>query len=137
MIYKEIKKDLFTEKGYYVHCIASDLGMGAGIAVPMQKKFGLRSKIYATGYNGEYPTCILTGTVFNLITKHVSRGKPTYESLETSLYIMRDIVIAEDIKTIASPKFGAGLDRLNWDVIRDMIKEIFEDLDITWTVCYL
>ena len=43
----EKKKDLFTvgNEYYLAHCIASDLGMRAGIAVQIQKKFGVRGKI--------------------------------------------------------------------------------------------
>ena len=51
MTYTEEYRDLFTMPDTYhlAHCIASDLGMGAGIAVPMQKTFGLRGKILNTG----------------------------------------------------------------------------------------
>lgn len=35
------------------------------------------------------------------------------------------------------PKIGCGLDRLQWGKVREIIKEIFGDLDIEVRVCYL
>ncbi len=66
--------------------------MGAGIAVPMRRQFNLRREIRDSGESVDSPTCILTGRVFNLITKTRSNGKPTYDSLRASLKRMRDIV---------------------------------------------
>jgi len=133
----EEHKDLFTvDKNYHLaHCIASDLRMGAGIAVPMQRKFGLRGKIRSSGESTENPTCILIGRVFNLVTKKRSSGKPSYKSLEASLRKMRELVIENNIKKIAMPKIGCGLDRLQWGRVREMIKDIFGDLDIEILVC--
>ena len=137
MIYDEQRKDIFTVSDTYhlAHCIASDLGMGAGIAVPMNKKFGLRGKILKTGLSTKAPTCILTGRIFNLITKSKSCGKPTYQSITSSLMCMRDIIIKEDIKKIAMPKIGCGLDRLSWGMMRMIIADMFDDLDIVILVC--
>jgi hypothetical protein len=47
MTYREQRRNLFeVDSSYHLaHCIASDLGMGAGIAVGLQKAFGLRGKI--------------------------------------------------------------------------------------------
>lgn len=66
MTYTEEYRDLFTMPDTYhlAHCIASDLGMTVGIAVPMQKTFGLRGKILNTGLPLHHPATILTGRVF-------------------------------------------------------------------------
>ena len=159
MKYSEIKGDLFkAPKSFYLaHCIASDLIMGAGIAVPMNKKFKIRQEIYQvkamiSHYDKtfkfdrevlKHPNCVLTGKVFNLITKSKSYHKPTYDSLIESLRIMKDSIYNynEDfnynIKKIAMPKIGCGLDRLQWGRVREIIKEIFDDVDIEIRVYYL
>jgi hypothetical protein len=41
------------------------------------------------------------------------------------------------IKYLAMPKIGCGLDKLDWNRVSDMIREIFSDLDIEIMVCYL
>ena len=137
MNYSEVKKDLFiVDKSYHLaHCIASDLGMGAGIAVPMQKKFGIRNQIKNSGIPTHAPTCIKTGRVFNLITKGKSSGKPTYETLFMSLEDMKKQMLAEGINKVAMPKIGCGLDRLSWGYVREMIQDLFKDEDIEILVC--
>lgn len=137
MIYTEEYRDLFTMPDTYhlAHCIASDLGMGAGIAVPMQKTFGLRGKIHNTGLPLHHPTTILTGRVFNLITKAKSSGKPTLNSLHMSIIKMRDIAVLEGIKQIAMPKIGCGLDHLSWPQVREILKTEFANTDIELYVC--
>ena len=137
MTYCEQKRNLFVVDSSYhlAHCIASDLGMSAGIAVGMQKEFGLRGKILKSGESLKHPTCILTGRVFNLITKARSGGKPTYPSLGAALDRMRDIVVRENVPRIAMPKIGCGLDRLQWPLVREMIRDRFGDLDIEILVC--
>lgn len=137
MTYTEEYRDLFTMPDSYhlAHCIASDLGMGAGIAVPMQKTFGLRGKIRNTGLPLHHPTTILTERVFNLITKAKSSGKPTLNSLHMSIIKMRDIAVQEGIKQIAMPKIGCGLDHLSWPQVREILKTEFANTDIELYVC--
>lgn len=134
----EKKCDLFTvdDSEYHLaHCIAEDLRMGAGIAVPMCQKYSLRTKIRASGESLCYPTCILTPPVFNLITKKVSSGKPTYDSLRDALLGMRAIALKKDIRKIAMPRIGCGLDRLQWGLVRGLIEQAFEGTDVKVLVC--
>jgi len=135
----EVKKNLFTvDDSYYLaHCIATDLRMGAGIAVDMQKKFGLRNQIIKQNMNIKNPAVILTGRVFNLITKRKSSGKPTYHSFTETIKGMQVIAEREGIKKIAMPKIGCGLDRLQWGRVRDIIDEVFSETDIEILVCKL
>lgn len=138
MIYNEVKRDLFTvpDNEYtYVHCIASDLGMGAGIAVPMNAKYELRSRIRYLNVPLHYPTCIYTEPVFNLITKPYSSGKPTLSTLTLSVQQMKDMMEAKGIKKLAMPTIGCGLDRLSWDKVSDMLKIQFHDTDVEILVC--
>ena len=133
----EKKQDLFTvgEDYYLAHCIASDLRMGAGIAVPMCQKYSLRTRMRASGESLDYPTCVLTEPVFNLITKKISSGKPTYDSLRDALAKMSLMVAAKGVKKIAMPKIGCGLDRLQWGLVRGMIEDAFKDLPGEILVC--
>ena len=75
--------------------------------------------------------------MFNLITKSKYYSKPTYDDLRASLECMKGLVIENEVKKLAMPKIGCGLDRLQWGKVREMIKEIFGDLDIEIRVCYL
>ena len=141
MKYSERRQDLFqVDPSYHLaHCIAADLRMGAGIAVAMQNAFGLRRLILqsaiASGREIKCPDCILTGRVFNLITKARSSGKPTYRLLGAALRRMKTLALENGVTRIAMPKIGCGLDRLDWRKVRDLVQEKFGDTDIEILVC--
>jgi hypothetical protein len=140
MILKEEKRNLFTvdDKYYFAHCISSDCKMGAGIAVDFQNKFYLRNALLNFDEDiRKHPTCILIDRVFNLITKKTYSGKPTYKSLEIALEEMGNLIDLYQIKYLAMPKIGCGLDRLQWGKVREIIKEVFQDTDIEILICYL
>jgi hypothetical protein len=42
-----------------------------------------------------------------------------------------------DITKLAIPYIGCGLDRLNWDEVKDVIEDVFEDTDVEILVCSL
>ena len=131
----EVKKNLFTvDKEYALaHCISYDLAMGKGIAVEFQKKYNLREKIRPL--LKDWPDCIFVNNVFNLITKQNYWKKPTYKTLVLALLKMKDIALENNIKKIAMPKIGCGLDRLQWGVVREHLDNIFFNEEIL--VCCL
>lgn len=137
MTFVEEERDLFTvgDEFYLAHCIASDLAMGAGIAVPMNEKFGLRQAIRDSGESLEHPTCVLTGRVFNLITKARSNGKPTMKSLVSALWKMKVLAVGQGVTRIAMPRIGCGLDRLNWPEVKLALQDVFGKTDIELLVC--
>ena len=138
MIFKEINGDLFEsdEKYTLVHCISADCAMGAGIAktfddrMPKMKKL-LKRTIRENNMQG-YFAILYQGerNVINLITKERYWHKPTYSSLKASLLNAKKIAIRNDIKYLAMPVIGCGLDRLQWSKVSVMIKEVFADTDI-------
>lgn len=138
MIFKEINGDLFEsdEKYTLVHCISADCAMGAGIAktfddrMPKMKKL-LKRTIRENNMQG-YFAILYQGerNVINLITKERYWHKPTYSSLKASLLNAKKITIRNNIKYLAMPVIGCGLDRLQWSKVSVMIKEVFADTDI-------
>ena len=145
MVFKEEFRDLFSvpQDYYLAHCISADFGMGKGIVVEFNKRFNLKQKL-----QNKYPNhlsewllnkwsfnCILEGRVFNLITKERYFHKPTYYTLTGALVMMRDICIKNNITKVAMPVIGCGLDRLLWNRVSNIIKEIFEETEIEILVC--
>lgn len=143
MHYQELQKDLFTvsEDYYLAHCISSDFVMGGGIAVPFNNKFDLKEQFRQIKKENpsvlDHPTCILLGRVFNLITKNLVFHKPTYETMKQALERMREICVEKSIKKLAMPKVGSGIDKLEWNKVRDIIHEVFSDSEIEILVCYI
>ena len=143
MTYREVKFNLFEleDKYYLGHCISADCqedsrAMGLGIVVEFNKRFKVKSKIQ-NHPKVKVGDCVLIDRTFNLITKSKYYGKPSYETMRTSLESMKDIIIENDIKYIGLPKIGSGLDRLVWVAVREIIKDVFKDLDVEIVVCYL
>ena len=145
MIYKEETRDLFAvpEEYYLAHCISADFGMGKGIVVEFNRRFNMKKRLQS-----EYPdyinewhrkklsfACILEGRVFNLVTKERYFHKPTYDSLCGALCNMKLMSVQNGVTKIAMPIIGCGLDRLQWDKVSVIIKEIFDDTDIEILVC--
>ena len=145
MTYKEEIRDLFSvpDDYYLAHCISADFGMGKGIVIEFNKRFDMKHKLqikypdfvnefHRTKCNG---TCILEGKVFNLITKERYYQKPTYQSMRNALWSMSQACKDISIAKVAMPIIGCGLDRLQWDKVSEIIREIFEDIDIEILVC--
>lgn len=137
MILKEEKCNLFEvdEKYYLAHCISEDCEMGAGIAVEFQRRFKLKNKILEQ--HPMFPCCIMVDNIFNLVTKKKYYGKPTYDTLRHSLICMREYIVKKNIRNLAMPKIGCGLDKLQWNRVKEILQEEFKDIDIEILVCYL
>lgn len=143
MVIKEEIMDLFTvPQGYYLaHCISGDYALGAGIAKQFVENYNMRFKLHKN-----YPIpdgerfanvgqALLVDNVFNLVTKARVFHKPTYESLYDTLLDMRIQCENLDISRLAVPLLGCGLDRLNWEQVKDVIEDVFDSTDIEILVC--
>ena len=134
-------RDLFTVPTDYTlcHCISADYALGAGIA----KKFaelGVREKLFSNYGDCEWKgkgICLYTKATdwgeFNLVTKGKYWQKPTLFTLTQSLQEMRNHFIGGD--KIAMPKIGCGLDRLKWQDVEGIIREVFENVNVEILVC--
>lgn len=146
MIYKEENRNLFSvpDDYYLAHCISADFALGKGIAVEFDKRFDMRQKLqdefinFIDEYMHRYKLdaeCILIDRVLNLVTKERYYQKPTYNSMKQALEMMKRVCAANDIHKVAMPRIGCGLDRLEWDKVSEIIKDVFKDTDIEILVC--
>lgn len=144
MQYKEEIRDLFSvsDSYYLAHCISADFGIDKGIVIEFNKRFDMKHKLQS-----KYPNfvndyhyykwggmALIEGRVINLITKERYWHKPTYQTMRKALNIAR-LRLPSDCKKIAMPIIGCGLDRLQWDKVSEIIKEIFKNTDIEILVC--
>lgn len=141
----ETQKDLFTvPQGYYLaHCISGDYALGAGIAKKFDEVYNMRFKLhrdYAIPEGKKFANigrALLVDNVFNLVTKERCFHKPTYDTLYDTLVDMREQCEDFGITKVAMPRIAAGLDRLNWEKVKDVIDDVFKDTDIEILVCVL
>ncbi|MBL4952019.1 macro domain-containing protein [Neobacillus sp. YIM B02564] len=139
MKYQEIERDLFTVPNYYAlaHCISADCKLGAGIALQFNKKFPVMKQdlLSRNPKVGEAQAFHGPFLIFNLITKEKYWQKPTYKSLTQSLYSMKHQLTQLGFHHLAMPRIGCGLDKLDWPIVRSIIKEVFQDTSIEILIC--
>lgn len=148
MIYKEEYRDLFSvsDDYYLAHCISADFKLGAGIAVQFDKKYDCRNRLFKLFSESRVPywdklqdrfkgMCVFTNPVYNLITKRNYWDKPTLITIKNALSWMKEDCEIRCIKKVAMPMIGCGLDKLKWDDVSKIIKDVFKDTDIEILVC--
>ena len=143
MNFVEKKCDLFTVPDDYllVQCISSDFGMGKGIAVAFNNKYNMKEQLIKTHPkniwdNTGYCLTVPGVAVFNLVTKQNYWHKPTYKTITQSLQDMLVPMKKYSVTKIAMPRIGCGLDRLQWDKVKDILLSLFEDTDCDILICY-
>ena len=145
MTFNEVQQDLFTvPQGYYLaHCISGDYALGAGIAVKFDEVYNMKFKLfrdYAIPEGQKYANvgrALLVDNVFNLVTKARCFHKPTYDELYNTLIDMREQMVDFGITKLAMPLIGCGLDKLEWERVKDVIEDVFEDTDVEILICRL
>jgi len=133
-----VQGDLFSvdEGVSLAHCVSEDFKMGAGIAVEFKRRFArvdeLLSQNTRTGGCGYLRDP--NRYIFYMVTKRYYNFKPYYNSLESSLKSLLTLCQQFDIKHVAMPKIGAGLDQLDWNIVARIIDDIFSGTNIKITI---
>ena len=119
---------------FIVHCISADFKLGAGVAAQIDKKFNTRNQLlelFPNGvrdiFNQKQGMCIQTPRVLNLVTKELYFYKPNYHTMSNAIQALYTHCIDNQITNLAMPRIGCGLDGLRWELVKDIIKEVFTD----------
>ena len=146
MTFTEQEQDIFElsnkDNYYFVQCISSDFKMGKGIALEFNRVFNCKNELVKEFKNFKWENtgrCIKAknSIVFHLITKNRYWDKPTYRTLKESLMELKTLCLEQNIKKLVMPKIGCGLDKLQWNTVKENIIKIFNDTDIEILICYL
>ena len=131
---REIKGDMFNyidpNKDFIAHCISADFALGAGIAKTIEEKYHIRDILKAGPFaNKKYVKddgfVIVTGTVFNLVTKGKYYEKPSYTSIHNAIFALAEHCHVRGINDIHMPEIGCGLDGLKWKIVFGYICSAF------------
>lgn len=131
---KIIEKDLFScnEDVSLAHCVSEDFKMGKGIAKKFKEKFGNVNRLI--NQEKKVGECAILKHekrhIFYLITKKHYSDKPTYKSVKACLIDMKEKCKNLNIKKLAMPKIGCGLDKLNFSKIVKLLNNIFNHNEI-------
>ena len=124
-----------TGKGVEIvgrHCVSRDFKMSAGIAVKFKEKFGSIGDLLTQNARVGGVASIKQENryIYYLVTKEGSSDKPTYDNLETSLIELYRQTQTHNVRKLAIPKLGCGLDHLEWTHVREIICKIFAKSNI-------
>ncbi|XP_039439698.1 ADP-ribose glycohydrolase OARD1-like isoform X1 [Culex pipiens pallens] len=126
---RELDGDLFAAPKDHslAHCVASDLKMGAGIAVRFKQLFKGVDELRAQSVGVGGVAVLKDGGrfVYYLITKEGSYDKPTYGDLTRSLEAMRKHMLENGAKKLAIPRIGCGIDGLEWPKVKGILNTTF------------
>jgi hypothetical protein len=109
-----------------------------GIATMFKSKFGrvdeLKQQHASVGGMAVLYTQNPDRFIYYLVTKPFYYTKPTYQTLESSLNLMRDHMITHSVTRLSMPLIGCGLDKLEWDNVRTLIEKVFDGCNVHITV---
>lgn len=135
MKFSIVKGDLFTVDKKYIlaHCIASDCAMAAGIATQFVKRNPKMREVLKS-MNPEITDVLYYSEekdkVLNLITKSKSYEKTKRKDFNDTILNLKETMLNMNLKYLAIPLIGSGLDKLDWKVSEEYIKQVFSDTDI-------
>lgn len=152
-----VKKDITTISSDFLicHCISADAAMGAGVALALVRRFpSIKSEVkerlksipltQRIGQVVFFVDDISNTIIANMITKTHYWDKSStmlqgvyLDNLRQCLILVKQVMLERNIKKLAMPKIGCGLDRCSWMEVESIILDVFDGTDIDITVCVL
>lgn len=74
--------------------------------------------------------------IYYLVSKDLSHHKPTYNSITLAITELRNLIVKHNVKKLAIPRIGCGLDKLDWSRVKSIIEELFLGLGCMIKVCH-
>lgn len=72
--------------------------------------------------------------VFYLVTKEFYYSYPLYSDVEKSLKRMARLCQENEVKKVAMPRIGCGLDMLKWNIVARIIDKVFDNSGISVSI---
>ena len=137
---KIVKEDIFRKTCNVGHCVSSDFHIRAGIAAKFNQLYTKikrkASKKLIPGSVFEHYDKYSRLWIYNLVKKFNFFHKPFYETLRTSLLLMRNQAERNIIKHTCLPKLGSGLDNLQWQVVQKILRDVSQSSTVKIPVCF-
>lgn len=139
---KYIKNDLFkSDATLLAHGCNCKGGFGSGVAAGMAKNYPESKNQYLSKHNtegwklGDVQFVLSDNKIIaNCATQNnfLPRGKRhvDYNAVKVCMTKVKDFARLHGL-TIGIPKIGAGLAGGDWELIEDILEDVFEDYDVT------
>ena len=70
-------------------------------------------------------------TILFMVTKKINTSKPSYDILNSCLHDLKQLCNKHNITKLAFPKYGASMDKLDWNIISDSLNKILTNIQLT------
>jgi O-acetyl-ADP-ribose deacetylase (regulator of RNase III) len=143
---KFLKGDLLKSDAEALVNAVNTVGvMGKGIALQFKNQYPENYKVYKAACNkGELKIgtilIVKDGDLFNqkfivnFPTKQHWRSPSEISYIQDGLIALKKAIQEYDIQSIAIPPLGCGLGGLDWNVVKPMIIEVLQDLDVNISI---
>ncbi|KAK7108406.1 ADP-ribose glycohydrolase OARD1-like isoform X1 [Littorina saxatilis] len=133
--FTEIVGDVFTRDPHdsMATCVSNEFKMSKSLAKQFKDTFKGVDELKAQNKStGEVAVLYRNGTyIYHLITKERVFHRPSTDTLRSCLVAMRDHCRQNNVTSLAMPRIGCGLDRLNWSEVSEIIKDVFKNTGMT------
>lgn len=145
VLYVEKNVDLLSLPVYFhiAHCIPADLTFHGQTAKRIDSFYNMKKKIEHDYKDSRFAVgeVIWMDNVFNMIVNKDRYDKVTMENLYNALCELACYCVDYNIKYLAMPRICCGSNKLNWEIVRPMIIDIFnrvfdDGTFINITFCY-
>ena len=127
--YQEIIGDLFHSTDPLAHCVSANFKISAVMAREIRRNFSTSYPINLDHrLNPLWPQWIPSQKkyLYHLVTKQKFHKKPSFGTLRASLEPMQTHARENGVCQISMPCIGSDLDKLEWNVVRQLIQDTFK-----------
>lgn len=139
--YEERQVDMLSLPVYYhiAFAIPADLSFGSATARQIDAFYGLRDKLekavekyedecedLETGWLKAGDT-ICIENIFVMLTTNKKYQRPTLDTIRSCVRVIAEECYENKIRYLAMPRVGCGHGHLNWDVVKEVILDEFDN----------
>ena len=154
MKFKEKYTDIFEEyqnclskMKAMAFCCSGDINLQAGVSQKFDERYRIEEmmkeqqnrygRLYETGKAYFFSIHYGETLLIPLINRDKKWQGTTYDEMLQCIKSLKKVCQEWYIEDLIIPRISCGLDMMNWEIIRPIIKEQFENEDINITVCYI
>jgi hypothetical protein len=134
MVINEIscKINSLQKDHYIVQFISEDFALISGM-------LDINIKNVTKSFAKKYYCILSNNKIFNLIISKQQYEKVTYDSIKRAFSEMRTLLLNRDLmdiidkNKIAVPEYGIGFENLDWNIIKDILSDLFFDTNLEIT----
>lgn len=135
---EEVRDILNVDRNYFIcHAISGDLNMTTGLANVINNTYKLKDGLqlkYGNYLNvGE---SYIVGNIISLVVKDISTNSVAMDNISDALVDLQAQLESEGIRYITFPKICCGNMGMKWQSVKQVIKDIFRDSDVTILICH-